>query len=257
MTPSVKEISTWLKEAGATIKTSLTAELTIQEKSDRKDLVTNMDKATQRFLIDKIAAVDSSATFLAEEEGYSDQSIKKGRVYVIDPIDGTLNFVLEKENFCIMLAIFEEGVGQLGFIYDVMKEELYWGGPEVGVYCNDRQIKKVADLKLTEGLVGMNAYMYAHNRFNAYDIGEASMGVRVSGCAGIEMIAMLKGTHHSYVSNLSPWDYAAGIVLLSVFGFKYSNADGTPVKFSQREPFIIATPACYEDIFNLMAEKKV
>ena len=55
------------------------------------------------------------------------------------------------------------------------------------------------------------------------------MGVRISGCAGLEIIAMLKGNHHGYLSNLSPWDYAAGLVLLEEFGFKYSGITGKPL----------------------------
>lgn len=61
---------------------------------------------------------------MGEENGQDQTPIDKGRVFVIDPIDGTLNFVMQQENFCIMIAVYEEGVGQLGFIYDVMRDEL-------------------------------------------------------------------------------------------------------------------------------------
>ena len=71
---------------------------------------------------------------MAEEEGYNQLADLDGRVFIIDPIDGTLNFVIEGENFCIMLAVYESGVGKLGFIYDVMRNELFWGGKGIGVY---------------------------------------------------------------------------------------------------------------------------
>ncbi len=82
---------------------------------------------------------------MAEEEGCNQLSDLDGRVFIIDPIDGTLNFVIEGENFCIMLAVYESGVGKLGFIYDVMRNELFWGGKGIGVYkmmshCLDQQI---------------------------------------------------------------------------------------------------------------------
>ena len=49
-----------------------------------------------------------------------------------------MNFVLEKENFCIMIAVYEEGQGRFGFVYNVMKNEFLWGGPEIGVFCNGK-----------------------------------------------------------------------------------------------------------------------
>ena len=95
-----------------------------------KDLVTELDKATQDFLIEKIQAFDPEAKILGEENGLDRLSDFSGRVFIIDPIDGTMNFVLEKENFCIMIAVYEEGQGRFGFVYNVMKNEflLGWSG---------------------------------------------------------------------------------------------------------------------------------
>lgn len=247
---AVEEIISWIKEAGERIKASLETDIHVDEKSNRTDLVTNIDKETQQFLIEKIRENDPNANILAEEEGFSEQAVDKGRVYIIDPIDGTLNFVLEQENFCVMLAIFEEGIGQYGFIYDVMRNELYWGSKN-GVYCNNEKIAAPENIPLEAGLIGMNAYMYAHDRFSALEIGEQSMGIRISGCAGLEMIAMLKGNHHAYISNLSPWDYAAGIVLLEAFGFQYSTPAGQPLKFSGREPIFIGNKQTYQQMLAI------
>ncbi len=81
-------------------------------------------------------------------------------MWIIDPIDGTMNFVMERENFCIMLAVYEDGIGKLGFIYDVMREELYWGGKGLGVYRNNQLLKAPTMKALADGLWGMNAYMH-------------------------------------------------------------------------------------------------
>ncbi|WP_207696357.1 myo-inositol-1(or 4)-monophosphatase [Enterococcus sp. DIV0212c] len=242
------EIKEWLKEAAGYIKVSFTNEIEISQKSNRKDLVTNIDEETQTFFINKINEHYPGDRILAEEKGFNTIDSLTGRVWIIDPIDGTMNFVMEQENFCIMIAVFEEGVGQLGFIYDVMKDELYWGGKNLGVFLNDQKLKAPKNLSLSEGLLGMNAYMYGENLYSAKEIGHVSMGVRVSGCAGIELIAMLKGNHIGYVSNLSPWDYAAGLVLIEEFGFKYSNIDGSPLGFAKREYFLAATAKAYEEI---------
>ncbi|MGX7264177.1 inositol monophosphatase family protein [Enterococcus crotali] len=249
------EIKEWLKEAAGYISVSLTGELSVSQKSGRTDLVTNIDEETQLFLIKKINQHYPDDRILAEEKGYDTIDSLAGRVWIIDPIDGTMNFVMEQENFCIMIAVFEDGIGQLGFIYDVMKDELYWGGKDYGVFLNDQKLLQPKNTSLSEGLLGMNAYMYGKNIYSAGEIGQASMGIRVSGCAGIELIAMLKGNHIGYISNLSPWDYAAGLVLLDEFGFKYSNIEGKPLAFAKREYFLAATPAAYTEIQENFIQK--
>lgn len=248
----VKEITGWIAEAGEKIRRALDSEIEISEKTSRKDLVTNIDKEIQQFIIEKIKVFDPDAKILAEEDGYNQEDISDGRVFIIDPIDGTLNFVLEKANFCIMLAVFEEGIGKLGFIYDVMENQLYWGGSELGVFCNEKKLLQPANLSLEESLVGMNAFMYGNNQHHAYDIGEKSMGIRCSGCAGLEMIAMLKGQHNAYISRLCPWDYAPGCVLLDAFGFRYSSHEGRALRFDGREYFFAGTPKTYEEMMGVL-----
>lgn len=246
----VSEVRVWLEEAAQFIRESLDHTMTVVEKSGRTDLVTNIDEETQEFLMNKIRSHYPEDKILGEEKGYNTIDSLNGRVWIIDPIDGTMNFVMEQENFCIMLGIFENGIGQLGFIYDVMKNELYWGGKELGVYLNETRLTQPAFGKLSEGLLGLNAHMYGENTHFARVLGNKSMGVRISGCAGLEMIAMLKGNHNGYLSNLSPWDYAAGIVLLEEFGFKYSNLKGTPLSFDGREYFLAGSPETYEEILH-------
>lgn len=246
----VAEIKQWLNQAAENIRKNLNQEIQISQKQNRTDLVTNMDEGTQAFFIAKIKEKYPNDRILAEEKGFDTIDSLAGRVWIIDPIDGTLNFVLEKENFCIMLAVFDEGIGQLGFIYDVIQDQLYWGGKGYGVYCNQTKIAAPENLALSEGLLGMNAYMHGDNVHQATIIGKKSMGVRISGCAGLEFISMLKGNHIGYLSNLSPWDYAAGIVLIEEFGFKFSSIEGGPLHFAGREYFLAAT----NKAFNQMQE---
>lgn len=246
----VSQIKEWLNEAAGYIQVSLTNKLTVSQKSNRTDLVTNIDEEIQAFFIKKINQHYPNDRILAEEKGFDTIDSLKGRVWIIDPIDGTMNFVMEQENFCIMIAVYEEEIGQLGFIYDVMKDELYWGGKNQGVFLNEQRLTPPKDVGLSEGLLGMNAYMYGKNIYAAGEIGHASMGIRVSGCAGVELIAMLKGSHIGYISNLSPWDYAAGLVLLNEFGYQYSNIEGKPLAFANREYFLAATPTAYTQILE-------
>lgn len=243
-----EEIINWIYEAGAKIKSALKQDaLQVDHKSGRTDIVTNVDKEIQDFLVSKIQAFDPEAKILGEENGQDTTPIDQGRVFVIDPIDGTLNFVYQKENFCIMIAVFEEGVGQLGFIYDVMRDDLYWGGPKVsGVYHNQQQLQPPENKQLEEGLLGVGMPVYTNNYHYTKDIGVRTMGVRVLGCAGLDFIAILKGTQIGYLSSLSPWDYAAGKVMMDQFGMPTCGVDFQPLSFSGREYFMGLTPAAME-----------
>lgn len=85
----------------------------------------------------------------------------------------------------------------------------FWGGKGIGVYKNDEPLPRPANKSLSEGLLGVNSYLFGHNKYGIREIAESSMGTRMYGCAGLELVAILKGNHIAYISNLSPWDYAA------------------------------------------------
>jgi myo-inositol-1(or 4)-monophosphatase len=254
----INKIKTWMTDAGEIIKAALNEDdLKVDTKTSRKDLVTNLDKQTQEYLSEKILAFDPEAKILGEENGKDQVSDLSGRVFIIDPIDGTMNFVLEHENFCIMLAVYQDGKGVLGFVYDVIKNDFLWGGKEFGVFLNDQAVNPPKDISLNEGLLGMNSAMYLHNVANAQIMGERSMGVRMSGCAGIELIGMALGRRVGYVSNLAPWDYAPGGVLIEALGMKMGNIHGDPLKIHGREYFIAATPSAFEELTELANQSKI
>lgn len=86
------------------------------------------------------------------------------------------------------------------------------------MYKNDEPLPRPANKSLSEGLLGVNSYLSVIINMESGEIAESSMGTRMYGCAGLELVAILKGNHIAYISNLSPWDYAAGNVLLEEFG---------------------------------------
>ncbi|WP_430609256.1 inositol monophosphatase family protein [Enterococcus sp. DIV0876] len=249
----VKAVHSWIIEAGEQIKDNLNKEdLLVETKSGRKDLVTEMDKATQDFLIHKIKTYNPDAKILGEENGLDQLADWSGQVFIIDPIDGTMNFVLEKENFCIMIAIYEEGKGRFGFVYNVMKNEFLWGGPEIGVFNNGKEIQAPKNIALSEGLVGLNSPMLIHNRHHETQVSDRSLGIRMTGCAGFELIALIKGQRAAYISHLAPWDYAPGGVLLETLGLKMANIAGEPLTLSGRELFVGGTPKAFDELMDLM-----
>lgn len=249
------EVKKWLRAAKDLIMMSFSETIEVSEKSARNDLVTNIDQEVQAFLIEQIKTYDPEANILAEESGENELSSLKGHVWVIDPIDGTLNFILQRDHFCIMLGYFEEGVGQVGFIYEVMTDELFWGGPALGVFTNEEPLLKCPDTALVDGLLGFNAVMYGHDRFQTRRVGDAAMGIRISGCAGIELTQVLKGELAGYVSNLYPWDYAAGKIMLETLGYQVTDLFGKPLPFRGRTPFLAAGPRAHAEILEKVSDK--
>ncbi|GFH40519.1 inositol monophosphatase family protein [Pseudolactococcus insecticola] len=228
-----------VREAGDFLLAHLTDTVEITEKSRFDDLVTNLDKAVQMQVIAGIRAAYPDDYFLAEEDADSDNSsdvkhdILDGNVWVLDPIDGTTNFIVQRDDFAVMLAYYENGIGKIGVILDVIRGNLYWGDGQKS-YKNDRQISLVQK-PLRESLLGVNTYMYRTNVGGLLDLSFDTLGVRAVGSAGIDYVHILDGKIWGYFSNLSPWDYAAGSVLLAPFDFVTVQLDGSPLDFKGRQ----------------------
>src|SRR5699024_7720009 len=107
------------------------------------DLVTNVDKETEIFFYEQIKQYDSSFRVLGEEGFSDDITDLAGIVWLIDPIDGTMNFIHQKRNFFISIGIYENGIGKLGYIYDVVQDELYYAKSGEGAYFNNQKLPRL------------------------------------------------------------------------------------------------------------------
>lgn len=223
-----------IRDAGDFIKSNMVKDLEIEEKTRFDDLVTNLDKATQELLITKIKQAYPSDHILAEENGVH-HDIVDGNVWVIDPIDGTVNFVAQGTHFAVMIAYYENGVGQFGLIYDVMNDTLYSGGGQFDVYMNDQKLPPFQDRPLNRFLVGCNSNMFANNYHGLRDMIEQTLGVRVYGGAGISMAAVMAGQLMAYFSYIQPWDYAAAKVMGDKLGYVLLTIDGEEPDFTHRQ----------------------
>ncbi|MCI0129760.1 inositol monophosphatase family protein [Vagococcus sp. CY53-2] len=250
------QVKQWMEEAGQYIKDELKQVVTVEEKTNRSDLVTNVDKGTEAFLVKKINEAYPNDLIIGEEGTGREVSSTKGRIWIIDPIDGTLNFVKQQENFCVMIGIFEDGNPLLGFIYDVMKNEFVYGGPSTGVYLNGTPLHAPEDSSLADGLLGCNVGMYSENYEHSREIASAAIGVRMLGCAGLDFLNVLRGTQNAYISNLAPWDFAAGTVLAEALGLvcrQFPDLDYNIL--GKRQYFIVATPQTFRDIQKFFKNK--
>ncbi|HWO74849.1 MAG TPA: inositol monophosphatase family protein [Bacillus sp. (in: firmicutes)] len=242
----------WVLEAGQRIRES-DEELLVETKSDANDLVTNIDRETEKYFIEKIKDYNPDYKIMGEE-GFGDQlDSLDGVIWILDPIDGTMNFVHQKRNFAISLAVYENGEGRLGIIYDVMADDFYHVLPGNGAFLNDVRLKRLNNVPIEKAIIGLNATWITPNKRIDYQIlsplVKAVRGTRSYGAAAIELAYVAAGRLDGYITmRLNPWDYAAGKLLVEEVGGKTSNLKGEPLSLLNPSSLLVGAPTVYEKI---------
>lgn len=247
---------TIIKEAGERIRHSFFETMEIETKSNANDLVTNIDKEIEAFIVEKIHAYDTNFRILGEE-GMAHEQITslEGIVWIVDPIDGTMNFVRQRRNFAISIAIYEDGIGRAGYIYDVVADELYYAIAGNGAFMNGQRLTKLEPIALNKSIVGINAVWATPNRKIEHEgvirLFRQLRGTRSLGSATLEIMAVATGRIDSYISlRLSPWDIAAGIIIAAEVGAVASTLALQPVNLLAQDTFIVANPSIHREIIK-------
>ena len=181
--------------------------------------------------------------------------VRNGIIWIIDPIDGTMNFVHMQRNFAISIGIYENGVGQIGIIYDVIRDELYHTIKNNGVYMNDIALKSLEEVNISEAIIGMNATWVTENkRIDPSVLGplvKDVRGTRSYGSAAIELASVAAGRLDAHISlRLAPWDFAAGKILVEELGGIVTDLRGKPLKMLEQNTIIVSKPGLHETIMK-------
>lgn len=254
-----KEIDTyakaWIREAGERIKHSFEKTLTVETKSNANDLVTDIDKATEQYFISQINKKFPDHKILGEE-GFGDELNElAGIVWIIDPIDGTMNFVHQQRNFAISVGIYENGVGKIGLIYDVVHDELYHCIRGEGAFLNDKKLTPLKEVNISEAIIGINATWVTENRRIDPTILSPLVrdvrGTRSYGSAAIEIAHVVTGRIDAYITlRLSPWDFAAGLVLVEEVGGVATTLNGKSIKLLEQNSIFISKPGFHQKVMK-------
>lgn len=227
----------WVLEAGEHIRDVIDEPLTIDTKSNPNDLVTQMDRNTEEYFAKKIRATFPEHKLLSEE-GFGDKLDNlDGTVWIIDPIDGTMNFVHQKRNFAISVGIYQDGIGEVAFIYNVMEDVLYHAKKGEGAYKNNIELPKLDNkVTLDQSILLINSLWSGENkRINhekIQNLVRKVRGTRSYGSAALEFAGIAEGILDGYISmKLYPWDFAAGVILIEEVGGTTSQANGDPLNF--------------------------
>ena len=204
----VKDILFDVRSIGQTLNKSV--EYEIKNKNGIKDLVTSMDEETEISLRKMLRQYTPSCSFIGEEGDvqYSDH------VWVIDPIDGTTNFINLQENYAISLGYYENEKPVLGIVYDVHEDVMYWAFQEKA-YVNDRPVKDFPSIRSLNECV-FDAGLYTLNKHpGLMELYHKTRGHRCYGCASLSIIKVALGKLDFYCSEHAKcWDYAGGVIFL-------------------------------------------
>ncbi|MBA1335506.1 MAG: Inositol-1-monophosphatase [Firmicutes bacterium] len=229
-------------EAGGILRDALCREVACEYKNgDHRELLTEYDLIIEKYLIANIAEKYPGHKYISEERENNENL--EGFVWIIDPIDGTTNFVSWQRCFAISVALYKDSKPVFGLVYDVMQDDLYWGVAGQGAGLNGRRLKKLGEVELKEcildaSLNSIEIFYYKHN-VKVFDLARDIRGHRSWGVASLAICKIALGEIQVYISaKLKAWDFAAaGIILQEVGGYynsiydDYLDLTGNPVVF--------------------------
>lgn len=245
------------KEAGSIIRANFGKISTIEYKSDETDLVTNVDKESERKIIELIKKDYPNHSILAEESGVEKKSSEYK--WVIDPIDGTTNFAIGLPIFSVSIGVQKNDETIIGVVYDVMRDTIYAAEKGSGSYENGKQIQVNSNSKLTKGvLVTGFAYDKSDKYVDAVKIFGALLNktraIRRLGSAAIDFCYVASGVFEGFwEANLSPWDVCAGKLIVEEAGGVVTNFKNESINIYSNQ-FLATNGKIHSEMLNVFAE---
>jgi myo-inositol-1(or 4)-monophosphatase len=215
----------------------------VEEKS-LNSLVSYVDKEAEQILVAGLSQILPEAGFLTEE-GTAVSTASSPWQWIIDPLDGTTNFLYSLPCFAVSVALAYDGVPMLGMVYEVNQREMYHAWKGGGAFCNGRPVAVSRAGRLEASLVAtgypyenydtLSAHFSVTDRFQ-----RSTRGIRRWGAASVDLCYVACGRYTIFFENtLNPWDVAAGILLVEEAGGKVTDFRGICGDVSGRE--VLAT----------------
>ncbi|MDP5239591.1 inositol monophosphatase family protein [Uliginosibacterium sp. 31-16] len=186
------------------------------------DFVTEVDRAAEQAIIEVISDAYPEHAILAEESG--DTGGESEFQWIIDPLDGTTNFIHGFPQYAISIALAERGIVQQAVVYDPTRNELFTASRGRGAFLNDRRVRVSKRVKLQECLLGTGFPFKQMDNMDAYlamfkELSGKTAGLRRPGSAALDLAYTACGrTDGFFEIGLAPWDMAAGVLLVTEAG---------------------------------------
>lgn len=203
--------------------------LTVTKKS-HADFVSEVDRAAEQTIIQTLLEAYPEHAILAEESGVHGES---EYVWIIDPLDGTTNFLHGFPQFAVSIALQHKGIITQAVVYDPTKNELFTATRGRGAFLNDKRIRVTRRVNLSDALIGTGFPYTRFEHMDAYiailrDLMQQTSGLRRPGSAALDLAWMAAGRLDGfYETGLKPWDIAAGTLLITEAGGMVSDLHGS------------------------------
>lgn len=229
----------------------------VEAKEGEANFVTAYDRAVQKYLFEELGKLYPDAAFVGEEDSADDiERLCTGRAFVIDPIDGTQNFIKRFRHSAISVALCEGGEVILGAVFNPYTDELYYAERGRGASVIRRGAVSplhVSSCALGDGLVLFGAspyYAELHDRtFSALrTLFDHALDVRRCGSAALDLCMIADGRAEVFFEmRLCPWDYAAGLLIVREAGGVVTQIGGAPVRLDRKCSILAGNPRAYAD----------
>lgn len=235
--PDLKHITAEVRrialEAGAFLrKERMAFDKDKVEKKHAHDYVSYVDKESEKLIVAQLRTLLPEAGFIAEE-GTGSLSAEE-YCWLVDPLDGTTNFIHNNAPFCVSIALRNREELLIGVVYEVCRDELYWTHKGIPSYLNGQEIRVSSVSDLYESFIALG---FPYN-FESYKPMASHLvnslygnvgGLRLQGAAAAELCYVAAGRFEARIEAfLGPWDIAAGALILMNAGGKLSDFEGNP-----------------------------
>ena len=224
------------------------------EKKGSTDYVTEVDRRVEQIIFEDIKSYYPEHNFLGEESG---EEINNSNVtWILDPIDGTTNFINGFPHYCISLCASVDGVPSHGVIIDPTRREEFSASKGKGAQLNGERIRVSDQKNLTDALLSCSSRStpeqnYKYNLLGTFmELYKNEITIRRTGCSALDLAYIAAGRLDGFWGNgLKPWDVAAGIVIAEEAGALLSDFHGSP-KFHGSENIVCCSPKCFKPILQ-------
>jgi myo-inositol-1(or 4)-monophosphatase len=219
------------------------------------DYVTQVDRAAEEAIIEIVRKAYPDHAFLAEESGTTGGAADYR--WIIDPVDGTTNFIHGFPQYCVSIAVEHRGALAHAVVYDPLKNELFTASKGRGAFLNDRRIRVSKCTRLQDALVGTGFPFKEVSRLDLYmrqlrGFMETSAGVRRAGAAALDLAYVACGRLDAFWElGLSPWDMAAGALLIQEAGGLVGDLAGEN-QFLESGDICAATPKLFSALLEAL-----
>jgi len=223
------------------------------------DFVTDVDHASEKIIIETLLTAYPGHGIWAEESGQEHGAKDSEFVWIIDPLDGTTNFIHGLPIYCVSIALAVRGKVEQAVIYDPSRNDLFTATKGRGAYMNDRRLRVSKRIRMQECLISTGFPFRPTDDFNTYlrmmgDVMQRTAGLRRPGAAALDLAYVAAGfTDGFFETGLQPWDVAAGSLLVTEAGGLVGNFTGE-ADFLEQHECLAGNPKIYGQLVSLLGK---